>query len=76
MNVEKIKNTLAKNNRVTFKLYSLEYEINIVDNYIQIFSPTYPKHVKKCNTLEELLNNFQVYNESLLEVQDRIIVYE
>lgn len=42
MNVEKIKNILAKNNRVTFKLYSLEYEINIVDNNIQIFSPTYP----------------------------------
>lgn len=76
MNIGKIKNILAKNNKVTFKLYSLDYEINIVDNYIQIFSLAYPKLVKIYNTLEELLNNFQVYNESLLEVEDRIMVYE
>lgn len=76
MNIGKIKNILAKNNKVTFKLYSLDYEINIVDNYIQIFSLAYPKLVKIYNTLEELLNNFQVYNESLLEVEDNIMVYE
>ncbi len=76
MNIEKLKSVLAKNNKVTFKLYSLDYIIEIVDNHVQIYSPTYLNDVRKYNNLEELLNNFRVYNETLLEVEGRIVIYE
>ncbi len=76
MNIEKIKHLLAKDNRVIFKLYSLEYAIEIVDNQVRIYSMTYPDNIKFYSTLEELVNNFRVYNESLVDVEDRIVVYE
>lgn len=77
MNVEKLKDKLAKNNKVMFKLYSLEYVIELVDNnYVQIYSPTYSNNIRKYNNINELLNNFRVYNETLLESENRIVVYE
>ena len=76
MNVEKIKNRLAKDNKVILKLYSLEYTIEIINNNIQIYPLTYPADIKIYNNLEELLNNFRVYNESLVDVEERIVVYE
>ena len=77
MNIEKLKDKLAKNNKVMFKLYSLEYVIELVDNnYVQIYSPTYSNDIRKYNNINELLNSFTVYNENLSEVQERIIIYE
>ncbi len=46
MNIERVKNILAKNNRVVFKLYSLEYAIEIIDNQVRIYSLTYPDNIK------------------------------
>lgn len=76
MNVEKLKSVLAKNNKVTFKLYSLEYVIELVDNHVQIYSPTYLNDIRKYNNINELLNNFRVYNETLLESDGRIVIYD
>lgn len=77
MNIEKLKDKLVKNNKVMFKLYSLEYVIELVDNnYVQIYSPTYSNDIRKYNNINELLNNFRVYNETLLESENRIVVYE
>lgn len=76
MNIEKLKSVLAKNNKVTFKLYSLEYVIELVDNHVQIYSPTYLNDIRKYNNINELLNNFRVYNETLLESEGRIVIYD
>ena len=76
MNVEKLKDKLAKSNKVIFKLYSLEYVIELVDNYVQIYSPTYLNDIRKYNNINELLNNFRVYNETLLESDGRIVIYD
>lgn len=76
MNIEKLKSVLAKNNKVTFKLYSLEYVIELVDNHVQIYSPIYLNDIRTYNNINELLNNFRVYNETLLESENRIVVYE
>ena len=76
MNIEKIKDKLAKNNKVMFKLYSLEYVIELVDNHVQIYSPTYLNDIRKYNNINEFLNNFRIYNETLLESENRIVVYE
>lgn len=74
MNIEKIKNILAKDNRVTFKLYSLEYAIEVVNNQVRIYSLVYPDNVKFYSTLDDLLNNFRVYNETLFEISERISI--
>lgn len=73
MNIEKLKDKLAKSNKVLFKLYSLEYVIELVDNHVQIYSPTYLNDIRKYNNINELLNNFRVYNETLLESEKRIV---
>ncbi len=76
MNVEKLKDKLAKSNKVMFKLYSLEYVIELVDNHVQIYSSTYLNDIRKYNNINELLNNFRVYNETLLESDGRIVIYD
>ena len=76
MNIEKLKDKLTKNNKVMFKLYSLEYVIELVDNRVQIYSPTYLNDIRKYNNINELLNNFRVYNETLLESDGRIVIYD
>lgn len=72
MSYESIKNEFESNNRVKFKLYSLEYLIERVDNYIQVYAIDYPTRKSKYNTLEELFNNFTVYNESLISLINNI----
>ena len=42
MNIEKLKDILSKNNKVTFKLYSMDYVIELLDNKLLLYSPTYP----------------------------------
>ena len=76
MNIEKLKDKLTKSNKVLFKLYSLEYVIELVDNHVQIYSPTYLNDIRKYNNINELLNNFRVYNETLLESDGRIVIYD
>lgn len=72
MSYESIKNEFESNNRVKFKLYSLEYLIEWVDNYVQVYAIDYPTRKSKYNTLEELFNNFTVYNESLISLINNI----
>lgn len=72
MSYESIKNEFESNNRVKFKLYSLEYLIERVDNYVQVYAIDYPTRKSKYNTLEELFNNFTVYNESLISLINNI----
>ena len=72
MSYESIKNEFESNSRVKFKLYSLEYLIERVDNYVQVYAIDYPTRKSKYNTLEELFNNFTVYNESLISLINNI----
>ena len=72
MSYESIKNEFESNSRVKFKLYSLEYLIERVDNYVQVYAIDYPTRKSKYNTLEELLNNFTVYNEPLITLLSNV----
>ena len=72
MSYESIKNEFESNSRVKFKLYSLEYLIERVDNYIQIYAIDYPTRKSKYNSLEELVNNFTIYNEPLVILLNNI----
>lgn len=66
MNYESMRNEFDSNNRIRFKLYSLEYLIERVDNYVQIYAIDYPTRKSKYSSLEELMNNFTIYNEPLI----------
>ena len=72
MNIEKIKNILEQNNKVSFKLYSLDYIIQYNNNLVELYSPTYPNDIRRYRSIEELLNTFTVYNETLVEIDNKI----
>ncbi len=72
MNFESMKSEFQTNDRIKFKLYSLEYLIEKVDNYIQIYAIDYPTRKSKYNSLEELVNNFTIYNEPLVILLNNI----
>ena len=72
MSYEAIKSEFKTNNRIKFKLYSFEYIIERVDNYVQVYAIDYPTRKSKYNTLEELFNNFTVYNEPLITLLSNI----
>ena len=72
MSYESLKADFEKTNSFKFKLYSLEYLIEKADNYIQIYAIDYPSRKSKYNSLEELLNNFTIYNEPLITLLNNI----
>lgn len=76
MSYESIKREFETNNRVKFKLYSLEYLLEKVDNYIQIYAIDYPTRKSKYNSFEELMNNFTVYNEPLITILNNIKIIQ
>ena len=71
-----MKNEFEINNQIKFKLYSLEYLIEKVDNYIQIYAIDYPTRKSKYNSFEELINNFTVYNEPLIRILNNIKIIQ
>lgn len=73
MNIENIKTILNQNNEVHFKLYSLDYTIKKLDNGVTIYADIYSGRQEKYNSIDELLNYFTIYNETLIENESRII---
>ena len=72
MSYESIKREFETNNRVKFKLYSLEYLIERADNYVQVYAIDYPTRKSRYNSLEELFNNLTVYNEPRITLLNNI----
>lgn len=50
---------------IKFRLFCLDYTISQNNDLIEIKSPYTEKRTNKFKTLDELLNNYTVYNESL-----------
>ena len=59
---------------IHFKLYSLEYNIEEENNKVVIYANYYEKNKRYFNSFEELMNNFNIYNEPLINQIDRIII--
>lgn len=74
MVLNELKELYEKNKEVKFKLFSLDYTIKEEDGFVIIYAEMYVKQKRKYNTLDELLNNFTIYNESILENIDRLII--
>ena len=71
-NINKIKEIFNSKGKVFFKLLSLEYIIEEKDNIVYIYSPTYPKDTRKYNSIEQLIENFIIYGNNLIDNEDRI----
>lgn len=61
-------------NELKFKLYSLEYVIKKVDSRVEVYAILYQNRKSNYSSFKEAMNNYKVYNESLIENIDRIQV--
>ncbi|MBP3841568.1 MAG: hypothetical protein IK997_05600 [Bacilli bacterium] len=67
-----IKKIFITNNKLKFKLYSLEYIVEQKENCVEIYAIYYENRKKQYNSFDELMNNFTVYNEPLINQMNRI----
>lgn len=74
MVLNELKERYEKNNEVKFKLFSLEYIIQKVDNNVLVYPILYSNRKSTYSSLEEALNYYTVYNESIIENIDRLIL--
>ena len=65
MDYNKLYELFSNNKVIHFKLYSLEYNIEEENNKVVIYANY---------SFEELMNNFNIYNEPLINQMDRIII--
>lgn len=72
-NINKLKEIFNSKGKVFFKLLSLEYVIEKKDDMVYIYSPTYPNDVRKYKSLDQLLEYFIIYGNTLEENNDRIV---
>lgn len=73
MNIDKIIELFNQKGEVHFKLYSLEYTIKKENDVILVYPDLYATRKQSFKTIEDALNYFTVYNESLIENENRII---
>ncbi len=72
MSYQELENLFNTSNEVKFKLYSLEYIIKKIDTGVEVFAELYQTKKKVYSSFEDAMNNFTVYNESLIDNIDRI----
>ena len=72
MNIDVIKERLNTNNQVKFKLYSLDYLIEKVDDRYVIYAVLYPNKKNSYSTIEQLLDNYTIFNENIRDNEPRI----
>ena len=74
MVVRELKEIFKRDHEVRFKLYSLEYIIKEMNNKIAVYPILYKTKKNFYNSLEDALNNYTVYNESIIDNVDRLII--
>lgn len=72
MRYQELENIFNSSGELKFKLYSLEYIIKKVDNGVEVYAILYQNRKKVYLSFQEAMNNFTVYNESLVDNIDRI----
>lgn len=72
MDIEEIKNKLKNDNSVSFKLYSLIYKIKYENNKYYISSSASDNHINSFNSIDELLDNYMIFGESIRMNQDKL----
>ena len=73
MNIDNIKTIFNEKKVVHFNLYSLDYTIKEENGKILIYADLYDNKKESYNTIDEALNYFTIYNESIIQNQNRIM---
>lgn len=69
---QELENIFNNSNEIKFKLYSLEYIIRKIDTGVGVFAILYQNRKQTYSSFSDAMNNFTVYNESLIDNIDRI----
>ena len=72
MRYQELENIFNTSNEIKFKLYSLEYIIRKIDTGVEVFAILYQNRKQTYSSFSDAMNNFTVYNESLIDNMDRI----
>lgn len=72
MSYKELENIFNSSNELKFKLFGLEYIIKKVDNSVEVYAILYQNRKKIYLSFQDAMNNFTVYNESLIDNIDRI----
>ena len=70
--INEVKEKLITNKKIQIRVYSLDYTIEQLDDNVVIYANLYPNQKKSYRTIEELLDNFTIYNENIIDNIDSI----
>ena len=76
MILNEIKEKLATNKKIQIKIYALDYTIEEQTNNIVIYANLYPKQKSSYKNIDELLTNFTIYNENILDNINRVSIID
>lgn len=76
MDYETLNTGFETKKTIKFKLYSMEYVVEQKDNYVEIYAIYYEKRKSKYSSFEDLMNNYMVYNEPLINQLNRIKILD
>ena len=74
MILNELRDRYEKNNEVKFKLFSLEYIIQKQDNSVVVYPILYSNRKNIYSSLDEALNYYTIYNESVIDNIDRVVL--
>lgn len=72
MFLNELKERYEKNNEVRFKMFNLEYIIQKIDNNVIVYPLLYSSRKSVYSNLDDALNYYTIYNESIMDNLDRI----
>ena len=72
MFLNELKERYEKNNEVRFKMFNLEYIIQKTDNNVIVYPLLYSSRKSIYSNLDDALNYYTIYNESIMNNLDRI----
>jgi len=73
MNIENMKTIFNQNGVVKFKMYGLDYTVEKVDNGVVIYPDLYNNKKNVYDSLDSMLSNYYIYNESIESNEIRIM---
>lgn len=76
MLINQLEEILKTNKKAIVKIYSLKYSIELIDDKYIIYPILYSNRKYTYNSLKELFNSYQIYNESIINNLDRISICE
>ena len=71
--INEVKEKHITNKKIQIRVYSLDYTIEQLDDNVVIYADLYPNQKKSYRTIEELLDNFTIYNENIIDNIDSIV---